>query len=286
MGALTLIVGAVSLVPATLAVVLRARVPTAVTGCLAHAAAVGLAVAVCSSDSLSPYTTWLLQKRTDGHISLASKLLFWPYHAGLRGKLWVQRRKSTEPLYDQVTEQLYIGGWPEQATWLPAGQPSVLDVTCELPRTHSNHYLNLPCWDTQAPNAAQIQHGVEWTIRELGEGRSCYIHCAHGHGRSATVLAAVLIATGKAKTAEEAVAVMRAARPRVRLNKPQAAALRSWIAGYYTGGSSSGKCSNGSTQAEEAQVLLNGIDGVHSSGTPKKRSSAVSLGAGGEGAAS
>jgi hypothetical protein len=43
----------------------------------------------------------------------------------------------------------YIGGWPEQADWLPAGQPSVLDVTCELPRTHNNHYLNLPCWDTQ-----------------------------------------------------------------------------------------------------------------------------------------
>jgi hypothetical protein len=66
MGALTLIVGAVSLVPATLAVVLRARVPTAVTGCLAHAAAVGLAVAMCSSDSLSPYTTWLLQVSSSG----------------------------------------------------------------------------------------------------------------------------------------------------------------------------------------------------------------------------
>jgi protein-tyrosine phosphatase len=60
-----------------------------------------------------------------------------------------------------------------------------------------------------APNAAQIQHGVEWTIRELDEGRSCYIHCAHGHGRSATVLGAVLMALGKARTAEEAVAVMR-----------------------------------------------------------------------------
>jgi hypothetical protein len=46
------------------------------------------------------------QKRSDGHISLASRLLFWPYHAGLRGKLWIQRRKSTEPLFDQVTEQL------------------------------------------------------------------------------------------------------------------------------------------------------------------------------------
>jgi hypothetical protein len=61
MGALTLIVGAVALVPATLAVVLRSRVPVALTGCLAHAAAVGFAVAACSSDSLSPYTTWLLQ---------------------------------------------------------------------------------------------------------------------------------------------------------------------------------------------------------------------------------
>eukprot|EP00882_Tetradesmus_deserticola_P019709 GHRQ01021239.1.p1 GENE.GHRQ01021239.1~~GHRQ01021239.1.p1 ORF type:complete len:277 (+),score=60.15 GHRQ01021239.1:556-1386(+) len=273
MGALTLIVGAVSLVPATLAVVLRARVPTAVTGCLAHAAAVGLAVAVCSSDRLSPYTTWLLQKRSDGHISPVSRLLFWPYHAGLRGKLWVQRRKSTEPLFDQVTEQLYIGGWPEQVEWLPEGQPSVLDVTCELPRTHHNRYLNLPCWDTQAPNAAQIQHGVEWTIQELGEGRSCYVHCAHGHGRSATVLAAVLMATGKAKTAEEAVAVMRAVRPRVRLNKQQAAALTSWIAGYYAGGSSSNKGSG--THADQAQVLLSSADGVHASGTPKKRSATV-----------
>lgn len=60
-----------------------------------------------------------------------------------------------------------------------------------------------------APNAAQIQQGVEWVAKELVEGRPCYIHCAHGHGRSATVLAAVLIATGQASTAEEAVGLMR-----------------------------------------------------------------------------
>lgn len=60
-----------------------------------------------------------------------------------------------------------------------------------------------------APNADQVQEGVEWVQREMADGRSVYIHCAHGHGRSATVLAAVLIASGQAGNAEEAVALMR-----------------------------------------------------------------------------
>jgi hypothetical protein len=74
----------------------------------------------------------------------------------------------------------------------------------------------------------------------------------------------------------------RSARPRVRLNTPQAAALRSWIASYYAGGSSSGKCANSSRHADEAQVLLSGADGAHASGTPKKRGSTVVQGAGGD----
>eukprot|EP00775_Hariotina_reticulata_P005305 gene5305-5540_t len=156
------------------------------------------------------HTTWLLNKRLDGSIGWLSIVAFWPYHLALRGKLYIQRRKSLEPLYNKVTSNLYIGGWPEQDSWLPQGAPSVVDVT--------------------SPSPVQIQQGVEWVQRELADGRSVYVHCAHGHGRSATVLAAVLIATGQAATAEQAVALMRAARPRVRLNGPQAAALRAWIA--------------------------------------------------------
>jgi protein-tyrosine phosphatase len=57
----------------------------------------------------------------------------------------------------------------------------------------------------------QIQRGVEWAQEQLAAGQSVYIHCAHGHGRSATVLAALLIATGQASTAEEAVDIMRCA---------------------------------------------------------------------------
>lgn len=63
----------------------------------------------------------------------------------------MQRRKSTEPLYNQLQgTRLYIGGWPEQPSWLPPVQPAVLDVTCELPRTYmDSDYLVLPTWDTQ-----------------------------------------------------------------------------------------------------------------------------------------
>jgi protein-tyrosine phosphatase len=68
----------------------------------------------------------------------------------------------------------------------------------------------LPCCAT-APDTLQIQQGVEWAQQQLADGQPVYIHCAHGHGRSATVMAALLIASGKARTAGEAVALMRCA---------------------------------------------------------------------------
>lgn len=119
MGALSLIVGAVACVPAALAVALRGRIPVgecltsswvgcprphmpllltatmsllnaALTGLLTHAAATGFLVAIASSNRLAAHTTWLLQKSEDGSISPLSKLLFWPYHLGLRSKLYIQ----------------------------------------------------------------------------------------------------------------------------------------------------------------------------------------------------
>lgn len=48
----------------------------------------------------------------------------------------------------------YLGGWPPSAAHLPPGQPSVVDVTCELPRRHGNRYICLPTWDTQGAGGA------------------------------------------------------------------------------------------------------------------------------------
>jgi hypothetical protein len=70
-------------------------VPAVLTGLLGHAAATGFLVALASSDRFAAHTTWLLQKSADGNISPVSRVLFWPYHLGLRGKLWIQVHAGT-----------------------------------------------------------------------------------------------------------------------------------------------------------------------------------------------
>ncbi|KAI8462776.1 MAG: protein-tyrosine phosphatase-like protein [Monoraphidium minutum] len=216
----------------------RRQVPLPVTCVLGHAAAAGLAVAAAATtEAGARRTTALLGKdKRSGRISKLSLVAWWPYHLGLQTKLFIQWRKNKgptgEPLWNKVTPQLYIGGWPKNAEVLPAARDlSVVDVTCELPRTHETGggYLCLPTWDTHAPDAPAIQSAVDWGLDQMRLGRALYVHCAHGHGRSATVLAAVLIASGQAKGADDAVAVMRAARPKVRLNGKQRAALEAWI---------------------------------------------------------
>lgn len=131
---------------------------------------------------------------------------------------------------------------------------------------------------------AQIEQGVQWALAQRAEGRPVLVHCAHGHGRSATVLAAILIgalpcwlgcswllvygasgrgsraqlegpmaapntcpctahapsrrslypfpcaADGHASGPADAEALMKAERPRVRLNTRQRAALKRWAA--------------------------------------------------------
>ena len=103
---LSLIVGGIALLPATLAYSLRSYVPWYVTAVLTHVAATGLVVAVAASASAAPHTTGMLRKSRQGDIGLLSHVAFWPYHLGLRTKLWVQWRKSSEPLYNKITPEL------------------------------------------------------------------------------------------------------------------------------------------------------------------------------------
>ena len=79
------------------------------------------------------------------------------------------------------------------------------------------------------PLPHQIDDGVAWAQAQELEGRKVLIHCAHGHGRSATILCAILIANGQASTIAEAEKILKSERPRVRLNTRQRAALTEWF---------------------------------------------------------
>lgn len=51
------------------------------------------------------------------------------------------------------------------------------------------------------------------------------IHCAQGHGRTGLVAAAVLLVSGEAKTAVDAIAMVKSVRPGVELNREQMSVL-------------------------------------------------------------
>src|SRR5262249_39640038 len=80
------------------------------------------------------------------------------------------------------------------------------------------NYLCLPTLDNTAPEEGAVR---EMVAVLAGTTSAVYIHCAAGHGRSATVAAAVLLARGLASDVKEAEALLRKARPGVRLSPEQ-----------------------------------------------------------------
>lgn len=81
---------------------------------------------------------------------------------------------------------------------------------------------------TTGPSEQQLEEGVNWALKHVASGQKIMVHCAHGHGRSAALLCAILLATGEASSVGHAEQILKAVRPRVRLNPRQKAALASW----------------------------------------------------------
>ena len=132
----------------------------------------------------------------------------------------------------------YLGGWPADDRLLPPagegklGKLAVCDVTAELPKrvksVEEDAYLVVPVWDSHAPSTAEMNAAVRWSVGKLEAGYVLYVHCAHGHGRSAVIAGGILRALGRASDVGAAVDLMRAARPLVKLNSRQLAALKDW----------------------------------------------------------
>lgn len=173
----------------------------------------------------------VLGKRLDGTMAWGMCVLLLPYLL-LTWLLWyVQTRFSREPVCDEVGPGLWLGRRATAAE-LPLGITLVVDLTSEFPKPRGLRanvtYLCLPALDNAAPERerfAEIVHNIaEW------EGEA-YVHCALGHGRSALVAAAVLMARGLTHSPERALGMIKQVRPGVRLNRTQQAFLNEWWSG-------------------------------------------------------
>lgn len=162
------------------------------------------------------------QKRADGSLSAAGSWLLAPYLLGARvnSRLWTRRH----PQPDQVVEGVWLGRVPSAREASPFA--AVLDLSAELPvRLPGKTYHNLPLLDLVAPDSDTCRQGAE-LIEQLHRQGPLLVCCALGYSRSATLVAAWLLHSGRANSVEHAIELIRAARPQIVLGEAQRVALQ------------------------------------------------------------
>jgi protein-tyrosine phosphatase len=165
-----------------------------------------------------------LGKRADGTIAWWGWLAWAPLFAYMRLLHELARSATDEPVANEVAPGVWVGRRPRRHE-LPPGIAIVVDLCAELAAApgvaSAQGYLSIPTLDATSPTPDQIAHAVETM---LAAGGPVFVHCAFGHGRSATVAAALLIRRDDA-TLEDVERQLRAHRPRIGLNDHQWRAL-------------------------------------------------------------
>jgi protein-tyrosine phosphatase len=164
-------------------------------------------------------------KSANGTLPPWTWVLLLPYLA-FTWAIWKLKRKvSKEPFYNEVAPGLWVGRRVLGGE-LPEGVQVIADVTCEFAEPTTAlvvcDYRSLPTLNYSVPSRAAF----EALVSELAGREGVYIHCAQGHGRSATLATGVLLKKGLAQTREEAVAMVVRARPKVHLEPCQEQFLR------------------------------------------------------------
>jgi hypothetical protein len=187
---------------------------------------IGVALAY-GSNSTAPFG-----RGRDGQHALWAWPINWFNFAGLAffWRLW--RHLNSEDPWNEVAPGLYVGRRlveADRADFEPLGPWAVVDCTSELaePRVLREQaaYLAVEALDGFPPTQKQLRDAVPWMEAEAAKGHKLYVHCAVGHGRSATTAAAYLLLRGDFSDVDDALASMKAGRRWISLRGVQRDAL-------------------------------------------------------------
>jgi membrane-associated phospholipid phosphatase len=157
-------------------------------------------------------------RKHGGRLPLSTRVVLAPVRLGQYLSLLYYRRQCRH--WDEVAPGVLIGRQltgAEAADAIRQGVTAVLDLTGEFREADSFlevRYRNLPILDLTAPTQEQFRQAVEFITAEASRG-TVYVHCKIGYSRSAAVVAAYLIASGQAENANEAIEILRRARPAI-----------------------------------------------------------------------
>ena len=134
------------------------------------------------------------------------RILAAPYVAAawINSRWWTRRQEPSQEIAAEV--------WLGRAPFGGSAFRSVVNLAPEL----AIGAYTVPMLDLVTPTGRQLQDAVE-TIEACASQRPTLVCCALGVSRSAAAVAAWLVATGRARSQEEAIAAVRLRRPHVRL---------------------------------------------------------------------
>ncbi len=156
--------------------------------------------------------------KTNGKLPWSTRFVLAPCLLGQYFSL-LYYRSQCRP-WDAVTPRLWIGGQLGSRSAnkaLCSGVVSVLDLSTEFSEAkpfRKTNYQNIPVLDLTAPTQEQLAEMGKFIVNHSLKG-VVYVHCKIGYSRSAAAVAAYLIMSGKAKTAGEALTIIRRVRPSI-----------------------------------------------------------------------
>jgi Dual specificity phosphatase, catalytic domain len=181
----------------------------------------------------------LFLKKADGTFSIFAYPLLWPFMVSNLVSLALFRLAARAAPFQEIVPNLILGC--RLSVWdsgiLSKFQiRSVLDLTSEFREVgflrNVSEYRCIPLLDRSAPTTQQLETGVEFIRQNIAKG-PVYVHCALGHGRSATFVIAYLVASGVCKTLEEALVLIQNKRRGVHLSNAQTKVVREFTSKYF-----------------------------------------------------
>jgi len=164
----------------------------------------------------------MLTKTKSGAVSTWLSILIAPYFLMTWSVWWCVKYLSGEHAHDEIDGEFVLG---RRLTFneMPNDIECVVDLTAEFSEPtairKNFRYVLYPILDGHEP--PQLEP-FQCFARELAESEErLFIHCAQGHGRTGMLAVALLLERGSSDSVEQALNMLQACRPKLRVNSAQ-----------------------------------------------------------------
>lgn len=151
------------------------------------------------------------KRRATGTFPLWARAVWLPYFALAALVLAFIRMRGRESAADEVATGIYVGGLPPKGN-VPPGVTLTIDLCAEFAAARqpasNTAYLAIPTLDGCAPHSADATAAIQLARQHP----KVLVHCAAGHGRSATIAALIALDRGLFADGEEAIRAFQRAR--------------------------------------------------------------------------